>query len=120
VPRGTGNQLMAALQIIPANRLDAWRMHRVAAGDTLATIGKRYNVNAASIVAANHLESPEAFEGDRLLIPAAARPEVPIRKAPAPAARRRPGSTTQRHTTTASAKPTAKPPVKTVAAHATN
>jgi membrane-bound lytic murein transglycosylase D len=90
VPKGTGNQLMAALQLIPANRLDAWRMHRVAPGDTLATIGKRYGVTPASIVSANHLEAAEAVEGDRLMIPAAVRAEVaPVRKAVTPASRRR-------------------------------
>jgi membrane-bound lytic murein transglycosylase D len=124
VPRGTSTQLMAALQLIPANRLDAWRMHHVAAGDTLASIGKRYNVTAASIVAANHLESAEAVEGDRLLIPAAARPEAPMaRKAPIPAARRRPGTSLNRRTTTASARPGVKPASKPAAkttASATN
>jgi membrane-bound lytic murein transglycosylase D len=115
VPKGTSHQLMAALQLIPANRLDAWRMHRVAEGDTLATISKRYGVTTASIVAANHLEEPQAVEGDRLLIPTAARPELPqtVRKAPTPAARRRPSA---RRTATASVKPAAKPTPKTVAA----
>jgi membrane-bound lytic murein transglycosylase D len=123
VPKGTGNQLMGALQLIPANRLDAWRMHRVAAGDTLATIGKRYSVTPASIIVANHLESHEAVEGDRLLIPAA-RAEAPIiRKAPTAAARRRPG-TTRRPTTSASARPGVRPApkagVKPATAHASN
>jgi membrane-bound lytic murein transglycosylase D len=127
VPKGTSNQLMAALQLIPANRLDAWRMHRVAAGDTLASIGKRYNVAPAAIVAANRLEEPQAVEGDRLLIPSAVRIEPPstLHKAPTPAARRRASGTTHR-TTTASAKPLVKPAPKTAAksgstvAHASN
>jgi membrane-bound lytic murein transglycosylase D len=113
VPKGTSNQLMAALQLIPASRLDAWRMHRVVAGDTLASIGKRYNVTPSAIVAANHLESSEAVEGDRLFIPTVTRPDPPIvRKAPVPAARRRTGSSSSHRTTTASAKPSAKPGVK--------
>jgi membrane-bound lytic murein transglycosylase D len=120
VPKGTGNQLMAALQLIPASHLDAWRMHRVAAGDTLASIGKRYNVTPSAIVAANHLEAPQAVEGDRLLIPSAPHAEAPVvvRKAPASTSRHTPA----RRTTTASAKPAAKPGVKstTTVARATN
>ena len=53
--------------MIPASTLDAWRMHRVGAGETLATIGKRYGVTPANIVSANRLESAQAVEGDRLL-----------------------------------------------------
>jgi len=119
VPKGSSNQLMAALQLIPANHLDAWRMHHVAAGDTLASIGKRYNVTASAIVATNHLEAPEAVEGDRLLIPASPRVEAPVlRKAPAATTRRTPA----RRTTTASARPGAKSGAKTTtaAARATN
>jgi membrane-bound lytic murein transglycosylase D len=82
VPKGDGNRLVAALEQVPADHRDAWRMHRVDAGDTLATIGKRYNVRPEGIVAANNLRSPEIMEGDRLLIPAA------VRAVAAPVARR--------------------------------
>src|SRR6266581_1390595 len=75
VPKGSGNQLVAALQLVPANHLDAWRMHRVDDGDTLAGIGKRYGAAPATIVAVNHLQSPAAVPGDRLLIPAVYRAE---------------------------------------------
>ena len=81
VPKGTGNQLMAALQIIPADHRDAWRMHRVGAGETLAAIGKRYATLPGGIVAANHLPSAQAAEGDLLLIPAALRAEAPAGRA---------------------------------------
>jgi len=108
VPKGAGNQAMAGMQLVPANRLDAWRVHRVATGDTLASIGKRYGVAPSAIVAANRLESPQAVEGDQLLIPAAARTEVPVRKAAAPAARRR-TTTPARRTATAAARPASKP-----------
>jgi membrane-bound lytic murein transglycosylase D len=110
IPKGTSNRLMAALQLIPPNRLDAWRMHRVSAGDSLATIGKRYGVTAAAIVAANHLEKPQAVEGDRLLIPTVARADAPapqVKKVSSPTARRRTGAT--HPTTTSSARPSVKP-----------
>jgi membrane-bound lytic murein transglycosylase D len=100
VPKGSGNPLVAALQLIPANHLDAWRMHRVGAGETLATIGKRYGVTPANIVSANRLESAQAVEGDRLLIPAVQRIQTPVAKKPLSAAARRRSA----RTTTAAAR----------------
>jgi membrane-bound lytic murein transglycosylase D len=83
VPKGTGETLVAALQSIPANHLDAWRMHTLGSGETLAAIGKRYGVLPTAIAAANHLKTPEAREGDRLLIPATMHLEsATVRKAP--------------------------------------
>jgi hypothetical protein len=55
-------------------------VHRVGAGETLAAIGKRYAALPGSIVAANHLSSAQAAEGDLLLIPAALRAEAPVRR----------------------------------------
>ena len=80
MPKGSGNQLLAALQLIPAEHRDSWRVHRVGAGETLAAIGKRYAALPGSIVAANHLSSAQAAEGDLLLIPAALRAEAPVRR----------------------------------------
>jgi membrane-bound lytic murein transglycosylase D len=110
VPKGSADELIAAMQQIPANHLDAWRLHRVASGETLAVIGRRYNVQPASIVAVNRLANVQPEEGDRLLIPTASRPDpVPVRKA-APAGKRRSA------TTTASAKRPAATPVRTASA----
>ena len=80
VPKGAGNQLLAALQLIPAEHRNSWRAHRVGAGETLAAIGKRYAALPGSIVAANNLSSAQAAEGDLLLIPAALRAEAPDRR----------------------------------------
>ena len=96
VPKGAAKQLVAALQMVPAERRAAWRMHRVTGGETLASIGKRYGITQSSIVAANSLEADEALEGDRLLIPAALRTE------PAPAVRRPASRTPARKPTTTS------------------
>jgi membrane-bound lytic murein transglycosylase D len=79
VPKGDGNQLVAALQLVPAEHRNSWRMHRVSAGETLAMIGKRYGATPGSILAANNLRSAEPVEGDRLLIPAGMRAEPPVR-----------------------------------------
>lgn len=80
VPKGSGNQLIAALQLVPTEHRDSWRLHRVGTGETLATIGKRYGTAPSSIIAANHLRPAEAVEGDRLLIPAVLRVETPARR----------------------------------------
>jgi membrane-bound lytic murein transglycosylase D len=97
VPKGQGMQVAATLQLVPVERRASWRMHRVESGETLAEIGKHFGVAASSIVTANNLHSQEMSEGDRLLIPAASRPE-PLAKRPVPhTATRR---TTTTHTTT--------------------
>src|SRR5215813_13181126 len=110
VPKGTGGQLMAALQRIPSNHLDSWRMHRVGVGETLAAIGKRYSVTAANIVAVNQLTAAQPEEGDRLLIPAAPRIEAPARKPVVASAssHRRPSAAGRRPLATAHARPAAK------------
>jgi hypothetical protein len=122
VPKGSADQRVAAFQRIPANHLDDWRMHRVGAGETLAVIGKRYSVAPSNIVAVNRLESEQPEEGDRLLIPAVARPEAPVRKAASKTAaiHRRPVTTSgsasrRRAPAVSSARPAAKKPVAVVA-----
>jgi membrane-bound lytic murein transglycosylase D len=80
VPKGGGSQLTVALQLVPGEHRDAWRIHRVAPGETLASIGKLYGMAAGGIVAANGLRSPEAAEGDQLLIPAVPHPAAPVRR----------------------------------------
>ena len=120
VPKGSGNQLVAAMQLIPANHLDAWRMHRMGSGETLASIGKRYGVIPASIVAVNRLESAQALEGDRLLIPSVQRVQaVPVVNRTTSASARRRGTTRGKAITTASARPVRKSPV-VVAHNSTN
>jgi membrane-bound lytic murein transglycosylase D len=76
VPKGAGQQLMAALQMVPEDHRDSWRIHRVSTGETLALIGKQFGLNPASIAAANRLENAGAQEGDRLIIPVGLRAEV--------------------------------------------
>jgi membrane-bound lytic murein transglycosylase D len=69
VPKGTGDQVMATLQMIPAEHRTAWRIHRVASGEDLASIGKRYGLPMSTLLAVNLMDQPEAAEGDRLIIP---------------------------------------------------
>lgn len=86
VPKGSGEQVTASLQLIPAEHRTTWRIHRVAAGETLASIVKQYGLPVSSLMAANRMDKPEAMEGDRLIIPvtprtvAAARPQNSARR----------------------------------------
>jgi membrane-bound lytic murein transglycosylase D len=94
VPKGSGNQVMAALQVVPPEHRDAWRMHRVGAGETLAAIAQRYKTSPGAIATANKLvASAETVEGDRLMIPALHPAAAPVSLTPsrsrAPARRAR-------------------------------
>jgi hypothetical protein len=117
VPKGNGTPLVAALQMIPANHLDAWRMHRVGSGETLATIGKRYGVTPSNIVSVNRLESAQALEGDRLLIPSVQRVAPPVAKKVVTATARRKTGRVKATATASVRRPVRKSPV--VLAHNT-
>jgi membrane-bound lytic murein transglycosylase D len=123
VPKGTAKQLMAALQMVPAERRDSWRLHHVGAGETIPTIARRYGVTPSSIVAANNLKDDEALEGDRLMIPAVLRAEPPVHRATSArgrtttASRRAPSRSRVRNASAATAKkPAAKKPALIAAA----
>lgn len=88
VPKSRGDLVATMLRTIPAERRASWRVHRVGAGDTLATIGRQYGEAPASILQVNDLEAAEPTVGDLLFIPKAL-PAAPAAKA---SARRRTGS----------------------------
>jgi membrane-bound lytic murein transglycosylase D len=70
VPRGSGQQVTAALEQIPADRRESWRMHRVEEGESLASVARQFNLTSGKLAAANDLKD-EPAPGDRLLIPVA-------------------------------------------------
>jgi membrane-bound lytic murein transglycosylase D len=84
VPKAKGPAVVAALEAVPEDKRSAWRLHRVNAGDTLASIARRYSTAANSIMAANtqierdFFDSPE--DGEILLIPAQLRESGPTWK----------------------------------------
>jgi membrane-bound lytic murein transglycosylase D len=95
VPKGSGQQVSAALDLIPADRRASWRMHRVEEGETLASVARLFNLTSSKLAAANDLKD-EPAAGDRLLIPVAYQETVaPVRTAKASSARgSRPASST--------------------------
>jgi peptidoglycan lytic transglycosylase D len=73
LPTGTAARFSAEIADIPADKWVSWRRHRVEAGETLTSIGKKYHVTSVAIAAANNLEKGAALEaGEKLIIPAVA------------------------------------------------
>ena len=71
LPAGTAQRFSAEIADIPADKWVSWRRHRVEAGETLTSIGKKYHVTPAAIAAANNLEQGAALgAGEKLIIPA--------------------------------------------------
>lgn len=79
VPKGAADSAQAALETVPASNRQAWRLHHVESGDTLATIAKSYHLAPERIVAVND-QSDSLSAGDTLLIPAVYHEPAPARK----------------------------------------
>jgi len=71
LPLGTAPRFSAEIADIPPDKWVSWRRHRVAAGETLTAIAKKYRVTPKAIADANNLESSTALNaGEKLIIPA--------------------------------------------------
>jgi membrane-bound lytic murein transglycosylase D len=75
VPSGTAQTALAALESVPAQNRNAWRLHHVESGDTLAAIARSYHLPAQRIAEVNHSTDTLAA-GDVLLIPAIYHPDL--------------------------------------------
>ena len=75
LPPGTAALFEQRVAAIPESKRNAWRYHRVAAGDTLASVAKEYRVTETELAAANQMqgiESPGALAGvEALVVPLA-------------------------------------------------
>jgi membrane-bound lytic murein transglycosylase D len=73
LPVGSAEKFSAEIADIPADKWVSWRRHRIEAGETLTSIGKKYRVTPAAISDANNLDRHAALDvGEKLIIPAAA------------------------------------------------
>ncbi len=71
LPQGTSAKFSAEIADIPPDKWVSWRRHRVEAGETLTSLGKKYRVTAAAIADANNLERSAVLSaGEKLIIPA--------------------------------------------------
>jgi membrane-bound lytic murein transglycosylase D len=69
IPKGSAETAVAALETVPAESRQAWRLHHVEAGDTLDSIARSFHLSPGRIAAVN--SSTDSLEaGDVLLIPA--------------------------------------------------
>ena len=71
VPKGTGTQVAAGLDLVPTEQRASSRVHRVEPGESLSTIARLYNASPTQIAVTNNLQHGEPAEGDRLVVPAA-------------------------------------------------
>jgi membrane-bound lytic murein transglycosylase D len=78
VPKGSGEVVQSALESVPAVNRQAWRLHHVLAGDTLATIARAYHLTPDRIASVNPA-ADSISQGDVLLIPAAYHEQPPVR-----------------------------------------
>jgi membrane-bound lytic murein transglycosylase D len=72
LPRGTKDKYLTNVAAIPVDKRVWWRYYKVASGDTLARIGRKYHTTASAIATANDLNRSDTLQPDsRLIIPIA-------------------------------------------------
>jgi len=75
LPAGTATLFTQRVAAIPEGKRNAWRYHRVAAGETLASVAREHRVTVAELAAANQLSSIEGADSltgvEALVIPLA-------------------------------------------------
>jgi membrane-bound lytic murein transglycosylase D len=77
LPEGTAERFYAEIAAIPPEKWVSWRRHKVEEGETLSGIAKRYRVLPSEVADANNLSAGAPLEqGQKLIIPAAARSEA--------------------------------------------
>ena len=116
VPAGKAADVLAALEAIPSENRKAWRLHRVAGGDTLASISKRYSAPASSIIKVNTRLGESFFDsprdGELILIPAR---EVPVKASVKKSKSRRTVTRSKARTTVSARSAKKRPAAKKVA-----
>ena len=80
LPGGMAAVFEQRIAAIPEGKRNAWRYHRVAPEDTLASVAREYHVTEAELAAANQLHASDSIEGVEALV-------VPTPPVAAPSAR---------------------------------
>jgi membrane-bound lytic murein transglycosylase D len=85
LPRGTKGKYLTNIAAIPVDKRVWWRYYKVASGDTLASIGRKYHTTPAAIATVNDLRASDTLQLERRLIipmaPGAAANSVAFSKA---------------------------------------
>ena len=80
LPAGTAAAFTERIAGIPPSNRNSWRYHRVAAGDTLASVAREYHVTAAEVAAANQMSESDGIDGmEALLVPVPPAPALTTR-----------------------------------------
>ncbi len=69
LPAGSKEKYEAAIAAIPVEMRVWWRYHKVEAGDTLASVAKKYKTTPKAIAEINNLEGDELARDAKLVIP---------------------------------------------------
>jgi membrane-bound lytic murein transglycosylase D len=80
LPAGTATLFAQRIALVPESKRNAWRLHKVAAEDTLASVAHEYRVSETDLAAANQLRESDSIQGVEALV-------VPVAPAAAPSAR---------------------------------
>jgi membrane-bound lytic murein transglycosylase D len=74
LPAGTSDKFQVAMAAIPEDKRVLWRYHKVAAGDTLGGVAKKYKTTTSAISEVNNLdaETETLALGSKLIIPVTA------------------------------------------------
>lgn len=73
LPAGAATLFEQRVALIPEVRRNAWRYHRVAANDTLASVAREFRISDSELAAANQLRSGGSLTGiEALAVPQAA------------------------------------------------
>jgi len=76
LPAGTGSLFEQRIAVVPEQKRNAWRYHRVAAEDTLASVAHEFHVGEAELAEANQLHESDSLQGvDGLAVPMSAAAE---------------------------------------------
>jgi membrane-bound lytic murein transglycosylase D len=80
LPAGTATLFEQRIALVPEPKRNAWRYHRVAAEDTLASVAREYRVSEAELASANELRASDSIQSVEALV-------VPVAPVAAPSAR---------------------------------
>jgi membrane-bound lytic murein transglycosylase D len=81
LPTGTADRFLEGIAEIPSANWVSWRRHKVEEGETLTQIAKTFRVTPAAIISANEMDAHAPIEiGRKLIIPAAALPDLAVGK----------------------------------------
>jgi len=81
LPEATAERFYAEIAAIPPEKWVSWRRHRVEEGETLSAIARKFQVPPGAIADANGLDDRTPLQvGEKLIIPAASRPQPALGK----------------------------------------